>query len=50
MKMKIKKENYDVDKLQQDILINFFDNCYKRFRFENYDQWINIGIAIKNKL
>jgi phage/plasmid-associated DNA primase len=25
-----------------------FDKCFKAFRFDNYDEWIKIGMALKN--
>lgn len=27
---------------------NLFDHCYKQERFENYDNWITIGMCIRN--
>ena len=34
-----------------DILVELFDRCYKPFRFENgnYDGWVNVGMALKNR-
>lgn len=26
----------------------FFDKCYKKIRFDNYEEWIKIGMALKN--
>jgi len=30
------------------ILIKFFDECYDKERFTNYNDWIKVGMAIKN--
>ena len=27
-----------------------FDKCYKQFRFDNYQEWISVGMAIKNTI
>ena len=51
-----KKENTDILKniqkspyiSQFTIYKKFIDTCYKQERFENYDFWINFGMAIKN--
>ena len=32
-----------------EILVEFFDRCYKPYRFENYDDWLHVGMAIKNR-
>jgi len=32
------------------IYIKLFDECYKKFRFDNYDDWIKVGMAIKNTI
>ena len=32
-----------------DILISFFDTCYKQYRFDSYNDWLHIGMAIKNR-
>jgi phage/plasmid-associated DNA primase len=29
-------------------LKKLFDNCYKQFRFDNYNEWIIVGMALKN--
>jgi len=32
-----------------DILVQLFDRCYKPLRFRNYDDWLHVGMAIKNR-
>jgi hypothetical protein len=31
-----------------EIYKNLFDSCYKPIRFTNYDDWVTVGMAIKN--
>ncbi len=30
------------------IYLQFFDKCYKQIRFDDYDFWISVGMALKN--
>jgi len=32
-----------------EILVEFFDRCYKPYRYENYDDLLHVGMAIKNR-
>lgn len=50
--------NYDKQKSNEKEIKNnvewkiiklLFDRCYKQDRFENYDDWLKVGMAIKNK-
>jgi hypothetical protein len=44
------KEDPEVNKeLEWVILKRFFDECYKEDRFTDYDDWIKIGMGIKNR-
>ena len=39
----------NLDKREIEILKRLFDECYKQIRFDNYEYWVNVGMAIKNK-
>lgn len=32
------------------VIKQFFDKCFKQYRFDNYAEWIKIGLSIKNSL
>ncbi len=34
---------------EQEILYDFIDQCFSRHRYEEYQYWINVGMAIKNR-
>lgn len=35
--------------VEWDIIYKFFDQCYKKERFETYENWLNVGLGIKNR-
>ena len=35
--------------IEWELLIHFMDDCYKPERYSTYNDWINIGMAIKNR-
>jgi ribosomal protein S8E len=41
--------NTVIQKKEWPILYNFFDTCYKQIRFDSYDDWVNVGMGIKNR-
>lgn len=38
-----------IKNIEWKILIQFMDECYKPERYNSYEYWINIGMAIKNR-
>ena len=51
-----KLDNTKIDEIKKDcmneqfiLFKNFFDECYKKERFDDYNDWIVIGFAIKNR-
>ena len=39
----------DLYKIEWKTIKLFFDKCYKQYRFENYDDWLKTGMALKNR-
>jgi phage/plasmid-associated DNA primase len=39
----------DIQNIEWPIFYKFFDECFEKERFNTYDSWVNVGMAIKNK-
>lgn len=49
IKIYSEKDNYFVKTLSdEEFYKKMFDECYKQDRFEEYQYWINVGMALKN--